>query len=118
MPELPGSRVMMVGPGASVGSLPVGGELERVSAGESQAPDPAWIASIANALFSGLPGESVTGPGASPPSVPVFAVDALSAQVPGAPNAAPPAPGHRADARGKRRAGAWRRRAVGAVARV
>ena len=92
MPELPGSRVMMVGPGASVGSLPVGGELERVSAGESQAPDPAWIASIANALFSGSPGESVTGPGASPPSVPVFAVDALSAQVPGAPNAAPLAP--------------------------
>ena len=91
MPELPGSRVMMVGPGASVGSLPLGGELERASAGESQAPDPAWIASIANALFSGLPGESVTGPGASQPSVPVFAVDALSAQVPGAPNTAPPA---------------------------
>ena len=89
MPELPGSRVMMVGPGASVGSLPVGGELERVSAGESQAPDPAWIASIANTLFSGSLGESVTGPGASPP---VFAVDALSAQVPGAPNAAPLAP--------------------------
>ena len=72
MPELPGSRV--IGPGASVGSLPVGGELERVSAGESQAPDPAWIASIANTLFSGSLGESVTGPGASPPSVPVFAV--------------------------------------------
>ena len=89
MPELPGSRVMMVGPGASVGSLPVGGELERVSAGESQAPDPAWIASIANTLFSGSLGKSVTGPGASPP---VFAVDALSAQVPGAPNAAPSAP--------------------------
>ena len=89
---LPGSRVMRVGPGASVGSFPLGGELERASAGESQAPDPAWIASIANALFSGLPGESVTGPGASSPSVPAFAVDALSAQVPGAPNTAPPAP--------------------------
>ena len=67
MPELPGSRVMMVGPGASVGSFPVGGELERVSAGESQAPDPAWIASIANTLFSGSLGELVMGPGASPP---------------------------------------------------
>ena len=92
MPELPGSRVMMVGPGASAGTLPVGGELERVAATESQAPDPAWIASIANSLFSGLPSESVAGPGASPPSIPVFAVDALSAQVPGAPIAAPPAP--------------------------
>ena len=47
MPELPGSRVMMVGPGASAGTLPVGGELERVAATESQAPDPAWVASIA-----------------------------------------------------------------------
>ena len=92
MPELPGSRVMMVGPGASAGTLPVGGELQRVAATESQAPDPAWIASIANSLFSGLPSESVAGPGASPPSIPVFAVDALSAQVPGAPIAAPPAP--------------------------
>ena len=92
MPELPGSRTMMVGPGASTGSLPVGGEFERVAAAESQAPDPAWIAAIANSLFSGLPEQSITGPGASPPSVPIFAVDAVSAQVPGAPIAAPSAP--------------------------
>ena len=108
---------MMVGPGASVGSLPVGGELERVSAGESQAPDPAWIASIANALFSGLPGESVTGPGASPPSCRVrrgCVVGAGSRR----PECRTSGPFCHADAGGKRRAGAWRRRAVGAVTRV
>ena len=90
MPELPGSRATTVGPGGSAGSLPLGGDLESVAASESQAPDPAWIASIANALFRGVPADVATGTGASLPSAPVFAVDAVTAQVPLAPNAAPP----------------------------
>jgi cysteine desulfurase / selenocysteine lyase len=88
MPKLPGSRTMTVGPETPTGSLPVGAEFERVAAAESQAPDPAWIASIANSLFNGWPS---VGPGASLPSAPVFAIDPLAAQVPGAPIAAPPA---------------------------
>ena len=91
MPELPGSRAVTVGPSGSAGALPLGGDLESAAASESQAPDPAWIASIANSLFRGLPAEGLAGPGASLPSAPVFAVDALAAQVPGTPIAAPPA---------------------------
>jgi cysteine desulfurase/selenocysteine lyase len=70
--------------------LPLGGALESAAASESQAPDPAWIASIANSLFRGLPVEPMAGPAASLPSAPVLAVDALAAHVPGAPIAAPP----------------------------
>jgi len=91
MPELPGSRAVTVGPSGSAGALPLGGDLESAAASESQAPDPAWIAAIANSLFRGLPAEGLAGPGASLPSAPVFAVDALTAQVPGIPIAAPPA---------------------------
>jgi len=91
MPELPGSPAVTVGPSGSAGALPLGGDLESAAASESQAPDPAWIAAIANSLFRGLPAEGLAGPGASLPSAPVFAVDALTAQVPGIPIAAPPA---------------------------
>src|SRR6185295_14519533 len=90
MPELPGSRAVTVGPSGSAGALPLGGDLESAAAAESQAPDPAFIASIANALYRGLPVGELAGPGASPPSAPVYAVDALSARVPEAPIAAPP----------------------------
>ena len=54
MPELPGSRVDEVGPNGSAGALPLGGELESAAASESQAPDPAWIASIAKCSVQGI----------------------------------------------------------------
>src|SRR6185312_9519591 len=91
MPELPGSRAMRVGPSGSAGALPLGGELENLAASESQAPDPAFIASIANALFRGLPAENLAGPGANLPSAPVYTPDALAARSSHVPNAAPPA---------------------------
>ena len=91
MPELPGSRAMTVGPSGSARALPLGGELESVAASESQAPDPAFIASIANALFRGLPAEGLAGPGANLPSAPVYGPDALAARSPHVPNAAAPA---------------------------
>ena len=76
MPELPG--------------LPRGDTLERAASVESQAPDPAWIAAIANSLFKIGPGEPPGGPGASLPSAPVYAVEPVIAQIPGAPVSAPP----------------------------
>ena len=76
MPELPG--------------LPRGDTLERAASVESQAPDPAWIAAIANSLFKVAPGEPPGGPGASLPSAPVYAVEPVIAQIPGAPVSAPP----------------------------
>ena len=76
MPELPG--------------LPRGDTLERAASVESQAPDPAWIAAIANSLFKVGPGEPPAGPGASLPSAPVYAVEPVIAQIPGAPVSAPP----------------------------
>lgn len=82
MPEFSGTRTIGAGPGASVEALPVGAELERSAAAGSQAPDPAWIASLANAMFAGGPAVSMAGPGASPPSVPVFAAEPVVAQVP------------------------------------
>ena len=91
MPELPGSRAVTVGPNGSAGALPLGGDLESAAASESQAPDPARIASIANSLFRGVPTDAATGPGASLPSAPVFTVDALI----GAGAAARPTPLHR-----------------------
>jgi hypothetical protein len=90
MPEIPGSQVVTVAPAASGAGLPTAGDLERAAAFQSQAPDPAWIASIANSLFRGLPIDPVMGTGASLPSAPVFAGDAVIAQVHDAPNAAPP----------------------------
>ncbi len=89
--------------------LPRGDTLERAAAREGQAPDPAWIASIANSLFKVAPGDPVIGPGASLPSAPVYAVEPIIAQIPGAPVSAPPlspnlTPGRLgcAGARGKR----------------
>jgi cysteine desulfurase / selenocysteine lyase len=90
MPELPGSQVMSVAPGASGAGLPSAGDLERAAAFQRQAPDPAWIASIANSLFRGLPVDPITGAGASLPSGPVFAGDTVASQVQDAPNAPPP----------------------------
>jgi cysteine desulfurase/selenocysteine lyase len=64
-------------------------ELERAAAAQASAPDPAWIASIANSLFRGVPVDAPPGP-ASLPSAPVFAHEPVIASVPGAPGAAPP----------------------------
>ena len=65
-------------------------EFERAAAAQASAPDPAWIASIANSLFRGAPVDAPPGPGASLPSAPAFAHEPAIASVPGAPGAAPP----------------------------
>jgi cysteine desulfurase / selenocysteine lyase len=65
-------------------------EFERAAAAQASAPDPAWIASIANSLFRGVPVDAPPGPGASLPSAPAFAHEPVIASVPGAPGAAPP----------------------------
>ena len=65
-------------------------ELERAAAAEVSAPDPAWIASIANSLFRGVPVETPPGPGANLPSAPAFAPEAAIASIPGVPAATPP----------------------------
>ena len=77
MPELPGS-------------MPLADTLERAAALEGQAPDPAWVAAIANSLFKTAPGEPPSGPGANLPSAPVYAVEPLIAQIPGVPVSVPP----------------------------
>ena len=70
MPELPGS-------------MPRADTLERAAALEGQAPDPAWIAAIANSLFKTAPGEPPpSGPGANLPSAGVYAVEPLMARIP------------------------------------
>jgi len=66
-------------------------EFERAAAAQASAPDPAWIASIANSLFRGVRVDAPPGPGASLPSAPAFAHEPVIASVPGAPGAAPPA---------------------------
>jgi cysteine desulfurase / selenocysteine lyase len=88
MPELP-SRAWAA-PGASAATPPSADSLERAAALEGQAPDPAWIASIANSLFRGLSSDPVPLPGASLPSAPVFAVDPIVASIPGTPSSVPP----------------------------
>ena len=60
-------------------------EFERAAAAQASAPDPAWIASIANSLFRGVPVDAPPGPGASLPSAPAFAHEPVMASVPGAP---------------------------------
>jgi cysteine desulfurase / selenocysteine lyase len=87
MPELPGSQAWAAAPSASAATLPSADSLERAAALEGQAPDPAWIASIANSLFKGVPNDPVPLPGANLPSAPVFAV---VASIPGAPSTVPP----------------------------
>jgi cysteine desulfurase/selenocysteine lyase len=85
--------------------VPSASDLERGAASGSQASDPAWVASIANALFRGIEAEpSVPGAGAALPSAPVFAGEPVAPQIPAVgvapsfapvPQAAPvaPAPG-------------------------
>jgi cysteine desulfurase / selenocysteine lyase len=65
-------------------------EFERAAAAQAAAPDPAWISSIANSLFRGVPVDAPPVAGASLPSAPVFAHEPIIASVPGAPSAAPP----------------------------
>jgi cysteine desulfurase / selenocysteine lyase len=65
-------------------------EFERAAAASVSAPDPAWIALIANSLFRGVPVDTPPGAGASLPSAQVFAHEPVIASVPGAPSAAPP----------------------------
>jgi len=65
-------------------------EFERAAAAQVSAPDPAWIASIADSLFRGVPVDAPPGAGARLPSAPVFAHEPVIASVPGAPGAAPP----------------------------
>ncbi|MGV1013644.1 MAG: family 2A encapsulin nanocompartment cargo protein cysteine desulfurase [Methyloceanibacter sp.] len=83
MPEIPGS------PGVTPLGLPDASALERVAASEGQAPDPAWIASIANSLFRGVGVDAFPGAGASLPSAPVYAVEPLI-KSPDTPSSAPP----------------------------
>ena len=64
-------------------------EFERSAAAQASAPDPAWIASIANSLFRGVAIDAPPGPGASLPSAPAFAHEPVVAAVPGMPQAAP-----------------------------
>ena len=41
-------------------------EFERSAAAQASAPDPAWIASIANSLFRGVAIDAPPGPGGEP----------------------------------------------------
>jgi cysteine desulfurase/selenocysteine lyase len=80
MPDYPGSQA----------GLPTGDAIERTAALDGRAPDPAWIAAIANSLFKVVPGDAMTGAGASLPSAPIYAIEPVIAQIPGVPASAPP----------------------------
>ena len=118
MPELPGSRVMMVGPGASArdssrrrrtptrigdrepGPRPRVDCLDRELAVQRFAERVGYGARREPTLDTGLCRGCVVGAGSRRPDCRTSG------------------PGHHADARGKGRAGAWRRRTVGAVTRL
>lgn len=70
--------------------VPQAGQLEQNAAALAGAPDAALIARMANALFSGLPANPGTSPGAALPSAPVFSAEPLYASIPGTPAANPP----------------------------
>ncbi|HEY0219637.1 MAG TPA: aminotransferase class V-fold PLP-dependent enzyme, partial [Afipia sp.] len=72
------------------GGVPQSGQLEQSAAALAGAPDPAVIARMANALFSGVPANPATSPGAALPSAPAFAVEPLYRAIPGTPAANPP----------------------------
>lgn len=80
--------------GAPLDITPLGvpnpGQLEQNAAALAGAPDAALIARMANALFSGLPANPATSPGAALPSAPVFAAESLYSSIPGTPAATPP----------------------------
>ena len=71
MPELPGS-------------LPRADTLERAAASRASAPDPAWIAAIANSLFRGAPGEPPRAGGEPALGACLRPSSLLSRQMPGA----------------------------------
>jgi cysteine desulfurase / selenocysteine lyase len=70
--------------------VPQGGQLENGTAAFAGAPDAATIARMANALFSGQPGNPGPLPGAAFPSAPVFAAEPHYSSIPGTPAANPP----------------------------
>jgi hypothetical protein len=67
------------------GALPGAGSLEGVSAALSGAPDPAWIAQLANSIFNESPGAALPAAGASQPSMSATAADPHLSANPGAP---------------------------------
>jgi cysteine desulfurase / selenocysteine lyase len=72
------------------GVTPEATQLEPAAAALAAAPDAALIARMANALFSGLPANPATSPGAALPSAPLFAAEPIYSSIPGAPAATPP----------------------------
>jgi cysteine desulfurase/selenocysteine lyase len=72
----------MAEPPGAPATLPTGRELERFAAAETEAPDPAWIASIANSLFRGIETSPAAGAGANVPSVQVFSAEPIVGQRP------------------------------------
>jgi len=75
---------------AAQSGVPQAGQLEQSAAALAGAPDASVIARMANALFSGLPSNPGTSPGAALPSAPVFAAEPLYSSIPGTPAANPP----------------------------
>jgi cysteine desulfurase / selenocysteine lyase len=72
------------------GTLPGAGSLESANALQSGAPDPAWIAQLANSLFSEFPGGPLPAAGASQPTLPSLAADPGTKIAPGFPPFEPP----------------------------
>lgn len=87
--ETPNGPVFDSAPSASA-SLSQTQVLEQNAAALAGAPDPALIATLANAFFGAPPANSVTTPGAAFPSAPLFAAEPLYSSIPGTPNATPP----------------------------
>jgi cysteine desulfurase/selenocysteine lyase len=76
--------------GLPPGASPEAAQIEQTAAALAAAPDPALIARIANAFFSGLPANPATSPGAALPSAPLFAAEPIYSSIPGTPAATPP----------------------------
>jgi cysteine desulfurase/selenocysteine lyase len=70
--------------------LPGTAQFEQTAAALAGAPDPALIARMATAFFSGLPANPATSPGAALPSASLFAAEPIYSSIPGAPAATPP----------------------------
>jgi cysteine desulfurase/selenocysteine lyase len=84
------SAIIMSTPEFAAGSPPgvsfETAQLEQTAA----APDPALIARMANAFFSGLPSNPPPSPGAALPSAPLFAAEPVYSSIPATPVATPP----------------------------
>ncbi len=78
------------GAGLAPGAPPEAAQLEQTAAALAAAPDPALIARMANAFFSGVPANPATSPGAALPSAPLFSAEPIYSSIPGAPVATPP----------------------------